>query len=101
MGKYKVRQVVWVTDETFAKVLQLSSKLNLAPNTTIARILDEYFEAPEKFAREPEREIIVQKVVVCPSCLAEFKGVNELIEHLRASEKCRQFLLREIYEKSE
>ena len=99
MGKYKVRQVVWVTDETFAKVLQLSSKLNLAPNATIARILDEYFEALEKFAREPEKEVVIQKIIVCPSCLAEFKDVKEFLEHIKKSEKCKEILKKMVEEK--
>ena len=93
-----MRQIVWIEYRYFKDILDLCEKLGKSPNVVIADIVKEYLEAPEKFAKPVEKEVVIQKIIVCPSCLAEFPSVKEFLEHIKKSEKCKEILKKMINE---
>lgn len=78
----KVSQVVWIEAEIFSKVCEVSAKTGLAPNQVIAEAVKKYFLGGEPIVKEEVVKTERVLFVVCPFCLEEFKGANELRAHL-------------------
>jgi uncharacterized C2H2 Zn-finger protein len=97
-GVSKIRQTVWLSLKAFQRVLELSEKLNLAPNVVISLIVESYFKALDEgkissTSDDTKSNQEQVKVFLCPSCLKEFRGVQEFIKHVASDpEHLQQFV---------
>ncbi|MEM4469204.1 MAG: C2H2-type zinc finger protein [Candidatus Nezhaarchaeales archaeon] len=86
----KIQQVVWLEPLVFAKVAELSAKLNVAPNVIIAEIVKKYLESGVEPIKVVEKTVEVPVGFYCPVCLKRFTLPSDLIDHIRGNEECRK-----------
>jgi len=78
----KVKQVIWVPTDLFARIADISATSNLAPNTVIAELIARALTNTWEPIKVVEKEKVgIQKRYLCAECLQEFISLQEARRH--------------------